>query len=75
MKPPFSVTQPEIEKPGKRYLGNVPTCSDLRFHELMSTNVGDIREKQFFYTKPLFPVTQPVIEKPGKKYMGNIQTS
>ena len=51
MNPPFSVTQPEIEKPGKKYLGNVPTSSDLKFHELLSTNVGDtsIREKHFFF--------------------------
>ena len=48
MKPSFSVTQPEIEKPQKRYVGNVPMSSDLKFHKLLSSNVEDIREKEFF---------------------------
>ena len=60
--------QPEIEKPGKRYLGNVPTSSDFKFHELLSTNVGDIREKTIFHIRPPFSATQPVTEKQGKRY-------
>ena len=48
MKPPFSVTQPEIQKPEERYIGNVPTSSDLKFHKVLSTDVGDTSEKQFF---------------------------
>ena len=54
MKPPFSVTQAEIEKPGKRFLGNGPTNLYLKFHELLSTNVGDIREKHLFLHEASF---------------------
>ena len=53
MKPFFSVTQPEIKKPQKRYLGNAPKSSDLKN----------------FYMKPPFPVMQPQIAKPGKRYL------
>ena len=54
IKPPLSVNQCEIELPGKRYLGNVPTSSDMKFGELMSTNVGHIRENTIFYMNPPF---------------------
>ena len=58
----------EIEKPQKRYLGNVPISSDLKFHKSFSSNVGDIREKNF-YMKPPFSVMQPQIAKPGNRYL------
>ena len=49
MKPPFSPeTQPEIEKKEERYLGKVPTSSDLKFHKVLSTDKGEPSEKQFF---------------------------
>ena len=54
IKPPLSVNQCEIELSGKRYLGNVPTSSDMKFGELMSTNVGHIRENTIFYMNPRF---------------------
>ena len=34
--PPFSVTQPQIEKPGKRYLHFVPRSSEMKFHFALS---------------------------------------
>ena len=54
MKSPFSETQPEIEKKEERYLGNVPTSSDLKFHKVLSTDKGETSEKQFFHEVPFF---------------------
>ena len=36
MKPPFPVMQPQIAKPGKRYLRIVPRSSDMKFHSFQT---------------------------------------
>ena len=45
MKPPFSVMQPQIAKPGKRYLRIVPRSSDMKFH---SFQTDFLHEAPFF---------------------------
>ena len=42
IKPPFSVMQPQIEKPGKKYLCNVPRSSDMKFHKIWYRGCGEM---------------------------------
>ena len=52
MNPPFSVAQPEIEKPRKRYLHIVPRSSDIKFHKILSNGCGEIASDGFLHKLP-----------------------
>ena len=63
MKPTFSLTQPQIEKPGKWNLRIVPKSSDKKFHKILSQGCGEMAsdgkktlvKNNFLHETRLFP--------------------
>ena len=52
MKPPLSVMQPQIEKPGKRYLRNVRRSSDMKFYKIWSSGCEEMALDAFLHENP-----------------------